>query len=51
MELELRIFFVEAREKIFVPLDIEVGMESTLHEDTRAAERDRLIDALADLIE
>src|SRR6185369_4497991 len=51
VQLEVRIFFTERTQQVFVPLNAEVRVESALHEDAGAAERDRLVDLLADLFE
>ena len=51
VQLKLRILRVQRAQQIFVPLDTKVGMQSALHQHAGAAERDRLVDLLADLFE
>ena len=51
VQLKSRILFTQRAQQIFVPLDAEVRMQSTLHQHAGAAERDRLVDLLADLVE
>src|SRR5205085_11003970 len=51
MELEVRVARVERAQKVFVPLDAEVRVEPALHEHAGAAEREGLVDALADVFE
>src|SRR5215218_3693986 len=51
VELEIWIARVKLAQEVFVPLDAEVGMQPALHQHARAAERDGLVDSLANLFE
>src|SRR6185503_11480383 len=51
MQLKAGILRTQGSQKIFVPLDPEIRVQSALHQYTRAAERDRLVDLFANSIE
>src|ERR1044072_5652998 len=51
MKLKRWIFWMKRTQQVFVPFDAEVGMQSTLHQNSGTAKRNRLIDLLADFFE
>src|SRR2546423_231551 len=51
VKLKARVLCGERAQKIFVPLDSEIRMQSTLHQHARAAERNRLVNLRANLID
>ena len=51
VQLKAGIFRMQRPQQIFVPLDIKIGMQPALHQHAGAAERDRLVDPLADLFD
>src|ERR1044072_3198871 len=51
MKLKRWIFLMKRTQQVFVPFDAEVGMQSTLHQNSGTAKRNRLIDLLADFFE
>ena len=50
MQLKARILRAQRAQKIFIPLDAKIRVQSALHQHTGAAERDRLVDLFANLI-
>src|SRR5438552_106443 len=50
MQLKARVLRTKRAQKIFVPLDAEIRMQSTLHQNAGASERDRLVNLRANLI-
>src|SRR5206468_7497957 len=50
VQLKSGILCAERAQKIFVPLDAKIRMQPTLHQDARPAERNRLVNLRADLI-
>ena len=51
VQLERRIALLDRAEQILVPLDRQVGIVAALQQQLHAAERDRLVDLLEDLLE
>ena len=51
MEMNFWKALLDAAEHLLVPVDLEVGVEASLHEDTGAAEFDGLADFLVDGVE
>src|SRR5205823_2109936 len=49
VELEIRVSRVQRAQKFFVPLDTELWVQSALHQHARSAERDCLVNLLANL--
>src|SRR5437870_11851640 len=50
MQLKARVLRTKRVQKIFVPLDAEIRMQPTLHQNAGASERDRLVNLRANLI-
>src|SRR5882672_706166 len=51
MQLKRRVFLVQRSQQVFIPFDVEVGVQSALHQNSGAAEGNRLIDLLADFFQ
>src|SRR5438034_5664859 len=51
MQLKARVLRTKRAQKIFVPLDAEIRMQSTLHQNAGASECDRLVNLRANLID
>src|SRR5437016_3617390 len=51
MQLKTGILRAQSAQEIFVPFNPEVGMQSSLHQHARAAERNRLINLVANLVD
>ena len=51
MELKGRVFLMQRSQQVLIPFDTEVGMQSTLHQNAGAAERNRFINLCADFFE
>src|SRR5947208_12222630 len=51
MQLKARVLRTKRAQKIFVPLDAEIRMQSTLHQNAGAAERNGLVNLRANLID
>src|SRR5260370_15745069 len=51
MEVKLRISPLDMREQILVVIHLELGVKTALHQDSRSAERQRLIDFAEDRLE
>src|SRR5437879_2609139 len=49
VKLKARILRTERAQKIFIPLDSKIRMQTALHQNACAAERDRLVDLFANL--
>ena len=50
VQLKTGILSAQGTQKIFVPLDSEIRMQSALHQHARAAQRNRFIDLGADFV-
>ena len=48
MQLKIRVNRVKSGKQIFIPFDIKIGMKSALHQNARAAERNRFVNPFAD---
>src|SRR5437762_5531331 len=51
VKLKSRILRTKGAQKIFVPFEAEIGMQSTLHQYTRATERNCFVNLRANLID
>jgi hypothetical protein len=51
MELKRWILRVQRAQQVFIPIDAEIRMQPALHQDARAAQRDCLVDFLANLFD
>ena len=51
MQLKRRILLLQRSEQVFVSLDAEIRMQPSLHQNTGAAQRDCLVNLLADFVE
>src|ERR1700730_7216187 len=51
MKLKTRILLPKRSQQIFIPFDAKVRMQSALHQDTGAAERNCFIDFCANLVQ
>ena len=49
VKLKAGILCTERAQKIFIPLDSKIRMQSALHQNAGATERDRLVDLFANL--
>src|SRR5205085_12272653 len=51
VKLKVRILRMKGAQQVFIPLDFEIRVQATLHQDTCAAERNRLVYLLIDFVE
>ena len=51
MQLKIRVLLVQCGKQLLIPLDVEVRMQSTLHQHSGTAKFDGFIDPAADLVD
>src|SRR5687768_14725481 len=49
VKLKCRVLSVKCAQQVLIPLDIEIGVEAALHENARATQSDRFVNAFTDL--